>query len=1209
MNKRSCLLMLTILSNLPRLQAVEQKNPDYLALVKAYADAMVTQGRDTYGTKHSPLFATALDRKTMTIGDFPKITGVRQGDRSLRGANPQEEYGLYTILYELTAMTGDKQYTKAADAALGFFFNHCQSPQTGLMTWGEHLYWDFTKEAPGRDNGPHEICGEWPFWDQCYRLAPKACWRFAIGQWDHQIADKQSGDFARHARWASHGPGRGTDFPRYAGQMIACWADAHARPENTSRTRKAELIEAITVVVGRMEANMRASKTGYLLAGTDQTHRQIVWPKSNLELARCLWKAAPHMDAELAQRMKTLALQQDSHFHRLNHQITTNGGFIATLDSTTGKPRSRSMNRPYTEVWATGYGYGIHAGIANRCMTRMQQLKNDHPEIAAKYQPQILAAANQYLTTTPDTTKLLKPAAFASVITLMLNAHQLTGQNAYLQRANTFARLGVTLFLGDGLPLPKATNQHGHYETITGGPEFMLTLLRLHESLPSAPYPQSTLIRGIHLDWSSHQRGAMGSDNFQLTWAPDNHQYGAWGDGKGFSGSRVALGVARISGDGPNWKGQDIWYGDKDNQKNAAFSGKSWGMISVDGVLYMWFVPDIPLGKKARDHYAYIELLRSQDLGRSWQKADWRFLREESLSIPTFLNFGKDNAQARDDYIYSYFIDPLGHTQPSDNLIVHRPGKIYLARVRKDKLWSSKKAYQWYTGPAGGSDRATWGTLAKKQPVFQDPQGVGWCMSTTTLRGLKRTLLCTEHTQSQSGVMGIFEAPNPWGPWRTVKYWSPANPFGKGRPGDTLPWAKNVFFLAFSPKWQSRDGKTFTLTFTGGGRGKNNDSFNTVSGTFDVIEPKAQTWQVHSIDQEKRGADGVRLQDVNRDGRLDIACAWEEAGETRIYLHPGWDKVTQPWPKIRVGKSGKGEDAVFCDLDADGAVDVISASETKELFIHWAPKDPQHYQDEAAWQTEALPCARGVHNWMFTVPLQIDGQHGVDLLAAGKSDRVVWFEAPEKPRELSKWRMHVISRAGGWTMGLLAVDMDRDSDCDALLGIRNQNSGVKWLENPGPGSQQSQAWTVHEVGPQGMAMGFVEVCDLDKDGTLDVIAPVMDKTSVMIYRGLNRQATQWQSIEITVPKERNKGIAVGDINLDGQQDLVISHEYGDAAWLSHNGDIGADHWTYHHVASGGKLDDIELYDIDNDGDLDMLTTDERGLQVLWYENPIRTTED
>ncbi len=355
-------------------------------------------------------------------------------------------------------------------------------------------------------------------------------------------------------------------------------------------------------------------------------------------------------------------------------------------------------------------------------------------------------------------------------------------------------------------------------------------------SQKNPPYPISEYITDMHFDWSSHKRGAIGSDNFQLTWADDDHQYGAWGDGGGFSGERVAIGVARISGRANAWRGSDVWYGDKDNALGVDFSGKSWGIISSMRTLYMWLVPDIPLGQSKRDHYAYVELARSTDHGEIWEKADWRFLREDGLSIPTFLNFGRDNANARDRYIYSYFIDPLDHRQPEDSLVVHKPGKIYLARVRKAEIWKGPEAYEWYAGLAGKGKRAKWASLSEKQPVFEDPNGVGWCMSTTYIRGLDRYMLCTEHDKSSGGLMGIFEATTPWGPWRTVKYWMENDYFGKERPGDNLPWKRNVFYIAFSPKWQSSDGKDFTLTFTGSGRGANNDSFNTLNGSFEIAE-------------------------------------------------------------------------------------------------------------------------------------------------------------------------------------------------------------------------------------------------------------------------------------------------------------------------------------------------------------------------------------
>lgn len=370
-------------------------------------------------------------------------------------------------------------------------------------------------------------------------------------------------------------------------------------------------------------------------------------------------------------------------------------------------------------------------------------------------------------------------------------------------------------------------------------------LIAASAAVAESPYPPSPVIAGMTLDWSTHQRHALGSDNWQLAWADDDHQYGAWGDGGGFGGSnregRVGLGFARIEGSWNDYRGYNVW-GGRNAEHPAQFTGKSWGTVSVDGVLYSWITPDETASRQGRNHYRYIELARSVDHAAHWDKSPWRWYCEDNLMIPTFLVCGKDNSEARDDYIYTYFIRPqtTNITQAQFGLNVHKPGAIFLARVPRNELFTGRNGYRWFTGMQ--DNRPTWGSLADKQPVFENPEGTGWCVSAIYNRGLKRYLLATEHRASHQGVMSLFDAPEPWGPWTTVKYWSESEPFGHTRPGSSLDWADNVFFFSFAPKWLSDDGSTFTLVFTGGGRGKNNDSLNTVRGAF----------QVHSLAPQPR---------------------------------------------------------------------------------------------------------------------------------------------------------------------------------------------------------------------------------------------------------------------------------------------------------------------------------------------------------------------
>jgi hypothetical protein len=426
----------------------------------------------------------------------------------------------------------------------------------------------------------------------------------------------------------------------------------------------------------------------------------------------------------------------------------------------------------------------------------------------------------------------------------------------------------------------------------------------------AAPYPASPVIADISFDWSTHRRVAPGSDNWQLTWADDDHQYGAWGDGGGFGGTnqggRVGLGFGRIEGGWDDFRGFNAW-GGQDAENPAQFDGKSWGTISIGGVLYSWVIPDTLDTGEPRNHYRYVQLARSSDHGRHWTRSDWRWWTEDNLIIPTFLVYGKDNADARDEYVYSYFIRPSSTkiTQGEFGLEVHKPGALFLARAAKDRLFAGREAYEWFTGMRDG--RPAWGPLEAKTPVFENPEGTGWCVSASYNPGLRRYLLATEHTASHAGVMSLFDAPEPWGPWTTVKYWTENDRFGQARPGSQLDWADNVFFLSFAPKWLSGDGRSFTLVFTGGGKGRNNDSMNTVRGTFQLRDMPRNGSPCTGIGKPKRidnvGEEVVLPMDrrryaevsgLGRVNRYDSTCASGiSAARARQTTSPETTKATE----------------------------------------------------------------------------------------------------------------------------------------------------------------------------------------------------------------------------------------------------------------------------------------------------------------------------
>ena len=386
-----------------------------------------------------------------------------------------------------------------------------------------------------------------------------------------------------------------------------------------------------------------------------------------------------------------------------------------------------------------------------------------------------------------------------------------------------------------------------------------------------------------------------------------------------------------------------------------------------------------------------------------------------------------------------------------------------------------------------------------------------------------------------------------------------------------------------------------------------------------------EIWKRHIIDSSFSGADGVRLADVNRDNLMDIATGWEEEGYTKVYVHPGYDLVKQHWPSVIVGKTPSVEDAVFADIDNDGAIDVVSSTEGKnrKIYINWAPTDPDNYLDSSKWNSQVLPASDGLMQWMFASPAQIDGIGGIDLVVGSKNQeaKIGWFQAPEYSNNLSDWRWYPISSAT-WVMSLFIRDMDHDGDMDIITSDRKsgKTNGVRWMENPGKMISQKQEWDNHFIGARGLEVMFMDMADLDGDGLEDVIVTEYTTQKIVFMRRLDHSGLKWKSYYIDIPEEtgRAKAVKVGDINGDGKPDLVHStntmgdeHKAG-LVWMSYMHEPTDSVWEWHVLSGpeGYKFDRIELLDLDGDGDLDVLTCEEnygsnsQGLGVIWYENPI-----
>jgi hypothetical protein len=364
-------------------------------------------------------------------------------------------------------------------------------------------------------------------------------------------------------------------------------------------------------------------------------------------------------------------------------------------------------------------------------------------------------------------------------------------------------------------------------------------------------------------------------------------------------------------------------------------------------------------------------------------------------------------------------------------------------------------------------------------------------------------------------------------------------------------------------------------------------------------------WPRHVIDQTSQGADGVRCADVNKDDLLDIVTGWEEGGDVRIAVNPGAEDAAEEWPSFSVGRAADPEDAVMVDLDGDGWLDVVSCTEggDRNVYVHWNPGD----ESGMSWKMQQVPQLAGQSAWMFCLPLAIVPHNQTDLVFGSKNPngRIGWLETSASPRDLSTWRWHDL-RTSGWIMSLLSEDMDDDGDQDILLSDRKgPATGVYWLEQ----TNDLNTWPEHEVGARGREVMFITTGDIDNDGDRDIAAAVKPR-DVVLYVRRDTQNSRWNAETVTFSESfgTSKAVRIADIDSDGKQDLVVTCEdaknVSGVFWLSRNAD-GT--WEEHDIAGalGTKYDLIELLDLDGDGDLDVITCEEREINaVIWYENPM-----
>ena len=193
---------------------------------------------------------------------------------------------------------------------------------------------------------------------------------------------------------------------------------------------------------------------------------------------------------------------------------------------------------------------------------------------------------------------------------------------------------------------------------------------------------------------------------------------------------------------------------------------------------------------------------------------------------------------------------------------------------------------------------------------------------------------------------------------------------------------------------------------------------------YENLDGSGGSWSFHQIYNAASGARSVHGIDVDGDGDIDVLSAAYFDGN--IAWYDNLDGSGASWSFHQIYNIGGGAYSVIgTDLDGDGDVDVLSASETSGVIALHENLDGSG----GSWSYLVIDStANGAHS-VFSVDVDDDGD--LDVLAAlAYENTIAWYENIDSSG--GSWAKHEISTTSSNPNSVIGVDIDGDSDIDVL---------------------------------------------------------------------------------------------------------------------------------------------------------------------------------
>ncbi len=301
------------------------------------------------------------------------------------------------------------------------------------------------------------------------------------------------------------------------------------------------------------------------------------------------------------------------------------------------------------------------------------------------------------------------------------------------------------------------------------------------------------------------------------------------------------------------------------------------------------------------------------------------------------------------------------------------------------------------------------------------------------------------------------------------------------------------------------------------------------------------------------------------------------------------------------------------DFDLDGWNDtVVTANRLGKLVWYKNDHTPETDQWESYDIDTNLPNAWDV----FVADIDDDGDSDVVATARNSNYGMYWYKNTNLtddnfPGNGSAWvkiRIDYQTNSLLYPARIFVEDIDDDGDNDtAVCSDDYWNGGIFWFENLlGNGT----TWANHTI-YTGQAVNDIYVANIDHSNPsrMDIAATLYRDYYVVWFRndGTPGTAEPWVRYNISYYYRPNC-IAVADIDVDGDNDVVVTAFYSGLNWYPAP-DTNITNvtqwpsWTQYIISYPYRSKDLRLARINNDTDIDIITNSEYYHDVFYYENP------